>query len=95
MTESVAKQPFESVSVNLYFVVDFGETEGFEEVDEKPEGELVHEYELRTTEFAPIEIVAPEQMAVFGIKAPDGRVFTVMVTESDFAQPFELVSVRV
>ena len=37
----------------------------------------------------------PVQIAVLAITVAEGSGFTVIVTESDFAQPLELVSVRI
>ena len=70
VTESVAEHPFESVSVSLYLVADFGDTDGFDDDDEKPEGELVHEYMLPAKKAPPIDIEEPEQMAVLEIIVP-------------------------
>jgi hypothetical protein len=74
-------------------VVIVGETLGLEEVEVKPEGELVQEYVLPETAAAPIEIEFPIHMAVFGITAAAGSGFTVIVTELDFTQPLLFVSI--
>ena len=44
---------------------------------------------------APIEIELPEQIVVFAITDAEGSGLTVMVTELDFTQPLEFVSVTV
>ena len=40
-------------------------------------------------------MAAPEHIAVFEITVAAGSAFTVIVTEFDLTQPFELVSVTV
>ena len=73
-----------------------GFTEGFDEDELNPEGELDHEYVLPVTAAAPIEIELPEQMLVLEITAAAGNALTVMVTELDLVQPVAVtVSVSV
>ena len=50
---------------------------------------------LPETAVLPIEIEFPEQIPVFDITWAAGNGLTVMVTELDFTQPLEFVSVKV
>jgi hypothetical protein len=95
VTELDFKHPFIFVSVNVYELVDVGDTIGFETVELNPEIELVHLYRLPATAVVPIEIELPMQIAVLAITDAAGKGLTVMVTESDFTHPFEFVSVKV
>ena len=84
------------VSVRVYEVVEAGVTDGFDEVEEKPDGELVQEYVWPAVDAAPIEIELPRQIAVLAITEAEGKVFTVTVTGFEFVQPVAvMVSVRV
>jgi hypothetical protein len=87
--------PFELVSVTVYVVVIVGEAEGLAEAEEKPTGLLTQEYVLPVTAVAPIVIDAPIQMLEFAMVAAAGNGLTVMVTELDFIQLLEFVSIRV
>jgi HJR/Mrr/RecB family endonuclease len=95
VTELDFTQPLEFVSVTVYVVVEVGDTEGLEAVEVNPTGELTHEYVLPTTAVAPTEIDVPVQILAFAIVAAAGSGLTVMVTELDFTQLFEFVSVTV
>ena len=72
-----------------------GLTEGLETVEVNPTGMLTHEYELPATTVAPTEILVPVQILALAIVPAAGRGLTVIVTELDLTQPFELVSVLV
>lgn len=68
VSESVRVHPVAIiVSLSIYRVVVVGLTEGFEEVEAKPDGKLVHEYLSPVTAAAPIEIELPEQIALLAI----------------------------
>jgi len=57
--------------------------------------ELVHEYVLPEIATAPMDIGLPAHMAVFDTTEAVGNGLTVIVTEFDFTQAFEFVSVKV
>ena len=74
------------VSVRVYVVVIVGLTDGFAEVEENPEGLLVHEYVLPLTALAPIVVELPLQMVLALPALAVGNGFTVMTTEFDLLQ---------
>ena len=83
------------VSVSMYPVVAVGLTDGFDEVEVKPDGELVHEYESPETDAAPIETEPPGQMAVLAMTDAAGNGFVVTLTELAFLHPVAvIISVR-
>ena len=94
-TELDFTQLFELVSVRVYVVVIVGDTDGLELTEVNPAGELIHEYVLPVTAVAPIAMLFPVQMLLFAMVADAGNGLTVITTELDFTQLFELVSVRV
>ena len=65
------------------------------ELDVNPDGELTQEYVLPDTVMPPIEVGVPAHIVVFDITEAAGNALTVIVTEFDFEQLFEFVSVRV
>ena len=93
-TEFDLIHPWILVSVKVYVVVTPGLTDGFDEVEIKPVGLLVHEQVLPATEEAPIETEEPLQIVSVPMTAAAGKRFTVTKTELDLTQPLELVSVR-
>jgi hypothetical protein len=67
---------------------------GLEDVELKPEIELLHEYVLPATGSAPIATEDPEQIVVPAITEAAG-IEVVMVTVLELVHPFEFFSVRV
>ena len=85
-----------TVSVRLYTVVTEGDTDGFDVVEVKPEGVLVHAYVFPVTAVPPIVVEEPAQRPALVPALAAGRGLTVTTTEFDFKQPVvELVSVTV
>jgi hypothetical protein len=75
--------------------IGIGLTVGFAEVEVYPAGELVHKYVSPATAAAPIETVCPAQMAAAEPAFATGTGLIVIVTELEFVQLCELVSVTV
>jgi hypothetical protein len=95
VTEFVLLQPDDTDSTNVYVVVTVGLTVGFDKEEVNPDGLLVHEYVLPVTAVPPIVNELPEQIVFAGPVTADGIGLTVTVTEFEFTQPFEFVSVTV
>jgi hypothetical protein len=95
VTEFVLLQPDETDSTKVYVVVTVGLTVGFDKEEVNPDGLLVQEYVFPVTAVPPIVNEFPEQMIFAGPVTADGTGFTVMVTEFEFTQLLEFVSVTV
>ena len=75
--------------------MDAGDTDGFDDVDVKPDGELTHEYVCPAVDAAPMDMGVFKQTEVFAITEAEGSGLTVMVTALELTQPLEFVSVTV
>ena len=86
VTELDLVQPVASlVSVSVYMVVMVGLTVGLEDVDPKPEGLLVQEYEWPEIEVAPIDIELPEQILLLAIVVAEGSGYAlILIVDESF-----------
>ena len=90
------EQPVADVSVKVYVVVAVGLTDGFDDVEEKPDGFDAQLYVLPFTDAAPIVALLPEHIDWLVPALAPGNGLTVITTLLVFEHPEDVIfSVKV